>query len=638
MTMPSWFNFRHSGLAAAVLAVSVLLAAGRRSAVANVPGGGDSGPDVLVTQNGNLTTLSNGIITAEIDTRSAEITAIRYQGHEMVANTGKHRNVYFSRDGGASYERISHCEASLVQNTPDVADLSCKHVYDPAAKDTAAWNADVHFVLKKGASGLYIYVILAHPGSYPDLGIGEWRMVWSVPEFNGDFLLEKIYIDAARHWQTPSARDTAIPVPGAPKEVTQFTTGLWKDRYDCKYMYSSEYWGKGCWGFASDRNRLGGWFVFGSYEYFNDGPTKQDLTAAIGTGLIHFNMNHYNGSGIHIKQGQAWSKCYGPFFFYFNNKENGDACWEDAKAQAKAEEAAWPYAWVKNADYPLAGGRGTVRGRLVIKDALNPALTGYGAWVGLAQPQTGSKDNWQNQAAGYQFWVRAGADGSFTIPNVRPGNYALYGFTNGAVGEYCKEGVTVRAGAPTEMGEVTWAVPHKGTRIAWQIGVPDRDSSEFAHGKDYFMPLLFQRLPREIPEPLEYDVEKSDSTKNWYYAQCIALDSQGKPVASKWRIHFNLPRLFSSGTASLTIALAGSHEAALGVYVNNEARPLTVVTPQIQGGNALLREGNHAKYTVIEVPIPMTHLRTGANMITLSQTKLGSQSHVMYDYLSLELP
>ncbi len=77
------------------------------------------------------------------------------------------------------------------------------------------------------------------------------------------------------------------------------------------------------------------------------------------------------------------------------------------------------------------------------------------------------------------------------------------------------------------------------------------------------------------------------------------------------------------------------------IYVNDEAKLFKLVEPAIDGGNVLIREGIHAKYCVERVPIPVSLLKTGANTITLVEG-LGRNnlpfSHVMYDYLDLELP
>ena len=52
----------------------------------------------------------------------------------------------------------------------------------------------------------------------------------------------------------------------------------------------------------------------------------------------------------------------------------------------------------------------------------------------------------------------------------------------------------------------------------------------------------------------------------------------------------------------------------------------------------MLRESIHAKYCVEYLTIPTSHLLKGANTITLEQTNTSTQTHVMYDYLNLELP
>ena len=73
--------------------------------------------------------------------------------------------------------------------------------------------------------------------------------------------------------------------------------------------------------------------------------------------------------------------------------------------------------------------------------------------------------------------------------------------------------------------------------------------------------------------------------------------------------------------------------------MNDDSKVLAAVTPSIQGGNALLREGIHAKYCVEYVSIPAENLKAGGNVITLSfPGTRAADAHVMYDYLNLELP
>jgi rhamnogalacturonan endolyase len=451
--------------------------------------------------------------------------------------------------------------------------------------------------------------------------------------------LEKIYVDDLRHWQMPNSYDYQHARRTPIAEITKLTTGVMAGRYDCKYDYSAEYWKLGCWGHASDVNKVGAWIVLGSHEFFNDGPTKQDLTAASGINHLHFGLDHYNGPGVRVEAGEAWEKFFGPYLLYCNdNPAGGDACWADAQAQARVEQSAWPYAWLASQPaYLSAGQRGAVAGRLVINDALKPALNGVGAWVGVAQPPPDG--NWQFESKHYQYWAKADAQGNFVIRHVRPGRYALYAFTDGVVGEYSTNNVIVTAGRTTELAGVVWNVPHPGGRLAWEIGVPDRTAGEFRHGTDYFHGYLWDDFGREFSNPLEYTVGRSRWATDWNYAQA-QYRTAGEPAAGpwKWRIHFNLTNV-PPGTATLTLAIASAQRATIGVFVNNEAQAFARVTPTVQGGNALLREGIHAKYCVESVSIPTGRLKTGDNIITLALAGNGSaDGHVMYDYLSLELP
>jgi len=603
--------------------VAIISAFGLTSILANIPGGGTAGSDVFLSDSGTEAVLANGLITATIVKSTATITSLKYRSFEML------REGYFSMDGGKSFRVPSHCTYAVKTQTADMVDIGLKSFWH---NESEAFDIEIHYVLRRGATGLYSYALLSHPANYPTTSVGEWRMVWKL----SSDLLEKIYVDDLRHWIMPGTEDFKQASSTGIKEIIKINTGPRAGTFDCKYDFNANYWDLGCWGHASDARQVGAWIVLGSHEFFNDGPTKQDLTAASGINHLHFGLNHYNASSTPAAAGEAWQKIYGPFLLYCNHAATGDACWADAQAQAKAEQAAWPYAWLTgNPLYPPANGRGQITGHFIVQDALKPNVSAANAWIGVAQPDAGG--NWQFESKRYQYWVKADAQGNFTIPNVRPGTYTLSAFTTGAVGEFSKSGITVTASLATALGELTWNVPHQGARIAWEIGVPDRTAKEFRHGKDYFHGYVWANLPQEFPNPLDYYVGQSDWQTDWNYAQ-TRYAAVGKNVeAWKWRIHFHLDHA-PTGTASLTLAIASANRARIEVYVNNERRPLTSVSPSVEGGNALLREGIHAKYCVEYVSIPTGKLQAGENIISLSIPETsGAASHVMYDYLNLEL-
>jgi rhamnogalacturonan endolyase len=593
---------------------------------ANEPGGGSLGPDVQVSDQGPQVILDNGIIKATINKDGANVASFQFHGQEM-ANT-----IYYSMDGGAAYMNLHGCQYSVKVKTPDMADISLKSVWNNNRHQVV--DIDAHYVLRRGNTGMYCYAIVSHPASYPGTDFNEWRMVWKL----SNDLLEKIYVDDLRHWQMPSSEDYTHAQPTGIKEIVKLTTGVRAGMNDCKYDFSASYYDIGCWGHASDKNKIGGWMVLGGYDFFNDGPTKQDLNAASGINHIHFGMDHYNASSTHLEAGQNWSKIFGPYLLYCNQNEAGaDACWGDAKAQVVAEKAAWPYAWLTDTpEYPPAVSRGSVSGRFIVKDALKPTLTRTNTWIGLAQPPPGG--NWQFDSMHYEYWVKTDAAGDFKIPFVRPGTYTLSAFTTGAVGEFTRTGVTVGSGANTPLGDITWNVPHKGSSIAWEIGVPDRTAKEFRHGNDYFHGYVWQNFSKEWPNPLDYTIGKSNPATDWNYAQTAYV--QGTQVSPwTWRIHFKLDNVPASGNATLTLAIASAQHASIGVFANGETTPVATVRPSIQGGNALLRENIHAKYCVEYVPIPVSKLKAGDNMIALVfPAARGADAHVMYDYLDLEMP
>ena len=587
---------------------------------------------VVLRDAGGNVILSNGRIEATISKTLSTITSLRFGEHEMVEGR---RHIYYSMGGGKLYRQPRHAEFRIVRQDPDHAEVAFLQKWHPDAHGHQAVDIEVHYALRRGETGVHTYGVLSHPAEYPDGQVGEWRMVWGMPKKNDrEWLMEKIRVDRLRNWEMPSPADLAKAKPTQIREIVELTTGHRAGMYDCKYDFNLEYYSTGCWGYASDRNRVGAWFVLGSHEFFNDGPMKQDLSSASSLIHIHFGMNHYAGSSTRLKAGEAWRKIYGPFLIYCNEGGNADELWADARAKAASERRLWPHDWVKRDDlYPPSAARGTVRGTLTVKDPLKPAITAAGAWVGLSQPPPGG--NFQQESNNYQYWTKADAQGRFEIRHVRPGTYTLSAFTNGVVGEFEQQGAVVKAGI-NQAGDLVWNVPRQGKSIAWEIGIPDRRAAEFRYSDSYFHGYEWRKFSKELPNPLVFTIGRSNAARDWNYAQGGYMVND-RPVVWPWQIRFNLNQAAKTGDARLILALASAHRALLEVKVND--RVVKNFYPSTPAGNTLLRQGAHSKYQLVNLDFPAKFLKAGANTITLTQKRQESASvHVMYDYLALELP
>jgi rhamnogalacturonan endolyase len=642
MFSPSrFYPARASRFVTALLGVFHFIAA---SIAASDPGGGAAGvgANVTLATTSTTATLDNAVINAVIDKTTGRVTSYKLNGVQMVDPSNP---IYYSMDGGTSYEQPSGCVYSVTSQTADMVDISCKRTWSSTAGYKHVFDIELHWVLRRGDTGLYAYAILNHPATYPAATVGEWRIVWKLPRTSTTFTFERAYVDQLRNWEMPSYYDYQQSSPTSIGEIVKLNTGVRAGKYDGKYSYSARYFDVGTWGHASNIAQKGVWFVLGGYDYFNDGPTKQDLTTSESYILMHFGRNHYDGSSISVAAGEAWRKQFGPYLLYCNSTtavaNAGDVLWADAKAQLGAEKAAWPYSWLVNSDHPAASGRGTVTGKLEINDALKSGVSGAGARIGLAAPEDAA-GNWQFQGKGYQYWTVADASGNFMISGVRPGSYTLYAFNDGVVGEFSKTAVTVSAGATNVQGTLVWTVAHPGASIVWEIGAPDRTAKEFRHGNDYFEPFFWNGFSAELPNPVVYTVGVSNPATDWNYVHTLYATTDAGGVTTtvpwNWKVNFNLPAVPASGNAVLTVAVASSNYARLWLYLNDEPNSFARISPPVDGGNALLRQGIHAKYSHLDISIPVARLKVGANTFTFSFSGSDQSTHVMYDYLRLELP
>lgn len=498
--------------------------------------------------------MQNGLVTAIIDKKTAQVTSITLPGgHNLVSRGG----VTFDAEAfgkGKNEAGIAGGEGVVVSRGPDVAEVKF-----PTDNFIGFLNVEMHFVMTRGVPGIYEYLVMKHGPGQPAGSVGQLRWV-----FRGDGkVLTHAFGSATKQGQM--VEDDAFP---GSKMIADATFSLTPEVGNSVYtepvghthdglpVYSKYDWtdyaeNHVVHGFSSDTEGI--FMIQPSMEYYNGGPTKGILTVHNGpVCILEFLGGHFlirDGISVNVTDGQQWQQIIGPWLVYPNKGAGAADLWKDAWQRGQLEKAAWPYAWVQEDESLYPHQRGIVTGILAI-----PNQKVANALVVLASPD---KD-WQVQTMGYEFWTRSDADGRFTVPKVRPGSYALYASVPGVVGEVKVTNVQVNPGQTTNLGAIEWNPP-RHQQLLWRVGIPDRTTSEFRFGSEPRQFGLWWRYMQEMgTREVNYTVGQSDPSKDWYYAQCVVPMPDGSYFSPTWNINFNVSDPPQPGLLTLTVDLAGA--------------------------------------------------------------------------------
>ncbi len=529
-------------------------------------------------------------------------------------------------------------------------------------------DMEIRYTLGREDHGIYTYAIYTHQPSYSATQIGESRYGFKLNAQVFDWLS----VDNQRNLLMPNGYDWDHGTDLNMKEARRLTTGVAKGKAEHKYDYSADQFDTPAFGWSGTKSHVGLYFINPSMEYLSSGPYHVELTGHLDDGdggdptlLDYWRGTHYGGSILPISAGENWNKVVGPIFIYLDSAATPDAMFHQARTQAVKEAAKWPYAWVKGVDYPLAAERGTVSGQLVLHDPSNPTPPPAqaplpGLMVGLAYPDatsTGQPEGergfgsqtmtWQNDAKHYEFWVRGSADGHFTIPKVRPGTYELHAIADGVLGEYSKATVIVAPGQSVDLGKLEWQ-PVRFGRQLWQVGIPNRNASEFLMGNDHWHWGLYIQYASLFPNDVNFTIGKSDFRKDWFIYQvphATAPDPTGrsKGRATPWTVNFDLPGSASGSAAStagmkgeaiLRLAIAGVGTRTIDVSVNG--KPAGTISGLIYNAT-INRDGVQGSWVEKDLRFDASLLHAGHNTLTLTVPEGGLTSGIAYDVVRLEL-
>ncbi len=635
----------------------------------------DSTPKVTVTEDEQTYTLDNGIVRVMVAKASGDLVSLRYQDKEMLATfltpeglpdlekdppgenlEGVNRGMTDHQYGFWSHDAMGKrgtgdATATITidpsKNGGKIAEVSIKGISGGRKMGTGPGvsredgqfisDIEIRYTLQRGASGVYTYCIFDHPAAYGETMLGEARFCVKLNDF-----FDWMSISENHNFHYPK----------------DYNAGD-------KYVYTMNQDQNRAFGWSSTTENVGLFFINPSMEYMSGGPTKVEFLGHRDTNQIaapcvlnYWRSSHYGGSQVNVAAGEKWSKVIGPFLIYVNSGLDNNALYEDAKAQIATESAKWPFTWVNEANYTPAEGRTTVKGQLVLSDEqakttelpnLKVGLT-HAAWT---WPRGDDRPplvvDWQQDAKFYQFWTNAHADGTFEIPHVIPGSYTLHAFADGVLGEFARADVTVAAGQPLDLGQLTWTPVRKGTQL-WEVGTPNRYATEFFMSDQYNKMNIAQEYPTHFPNDVTFTIGQSEVGKDWFFQHVPHYDpsvpvvdrqlpngrilrgpAQGK--ATPYTVKFDLASA-PKGTATLRFGITGSAAPYMDIAVNGKEAGRIVNT--IREG-AIARHGSHGLWHEDELAFNAGLLQNGANTLTITVPAGAVDDGMMYDYIRLEL-
>ncbi|KAH6645195.1 polysaccharide lyase family 4, domain III-domain-containing protein [Truncatella angustata] len=516
---------------------------------------------------------------------STYATKVYYRGHELVGTAVGH---YMGYDGENNFLWKS---AAITAQGDDYIDVAF-----------TTSTGELHWVIFDDLAGSYQYFVNK---GVPDLSI--LRTLWRLDPTL--FLNARTYL-----------RDQALPDYSLYANATKVQDETWEledGTYITKYDFSD---------FVRDRDfyglygpEVGSWYIFPGGDYHNSNQLSQTLTvhreSSTGDSV---QLNVFQDTS-HFRVGQTTpqpvGKIWGPWLWYLN-----DGSVADVETQHQKELQNWPYSWLDNAAYQS---RGEISGTLQLSDG-RPAS---GAAVYLGDTDTTVRP--LIQGSNYYYTTYADANGKFSIPDVRSGNYGLYAWSNGGdiadvYTNFTTSDIVISKGVTTNLGTLDWQV--SGLDQIFQVGDFDKKALGFKNGG----PPYEHGDTDKGPADFTYTIGASNAS-DWYYAQSLL---------GTWTVDFTLTSedvAKHTKGALLSVSLAGySQSAALNISANGQLLG-SLSKDTLTSDPALYRSGKTSgEWRFLQYEIASNVLSEGKNTVDFTITRYTQWRGFLWDSVILE--
>ena len=206
------------------------------------------------------------------------------------------------------------------------------------------------------------------------------------------------------------------------------------------------------------------------------------------------------------------------------------------------------------------------------------------------------------------------------------------------LGDLTLSNVVVTSGQKLAMGEIDWQPVRFGKQL-WDIGIPNRNGSEFFKGNDYYHWGWYLEYPKLFPYDVKYVVGKSDYHKDWFFEQVPYNEDtnnttgRGNGSATTWTVTFNLPAA-PHGQATLRLAICGVGSRTLLAEMNDQS--IGNVSNLVYNAT-INRDGIGGYWGEHDLAFNAALMKAGKNVLALTVPAGGLTSGIIYDYLRLEL-